>query len=116
MAKQTKLPSKVSENDQFTEEVAVYDRRFDNGYDLKTNEHNNSWLLQFHPDSVQTVWMPQQATCTSVFKFVRCPLPPSNIPTHIPKCCGSDKLGELTNYARKIQGNLLIMQERETVC
>ena len=53
-------PLKVAEFSP--EELKRFESRFENGYDIFTNEKNVAWLRQYHPDSVP------QELCDDPFK------------------------------------------------
>ena len=75
---------------KFTEEeITLFEKRFENGYNLTIDARYNTWLREFHQESAHHVHMqPMQQGCNMVSKFLQCPPPPSKLPTLKPKSCG----------------------------
>ena len=85
------------------EELARFETRYENGYDLRDDPRYNSWLRRCHPESA--VWMqPLSYGSTAVSQYLHCPSPPSQIPTYKPKSCGR----VLTSSE-----NLALLEEKE---
>ena len=67
------------------EETELFQRRFENGYDLKIDDRYNLWVTRYHPEScVQQ--LPYSSTAVS--SFLRCPSPPARAEKLKPKPSG----------------------------
>jgi len=91
----------ANDSEGFTEEeTSLFEKRFENGYDLTHDSRYNLWLSQYHPEStVQR--LPYSGSAVST--FLNYPSPPDRSKTE-PKSCGR----VLTSAE-----NLEIMNEKE---
>ena len=54
--------SKSGEQDFSEQEQILFERRFEEGFDITSDERYNTWLAQFHPDygtlyGLEVVWL-----------------------------------------------------------
>ena len=67
------------------EEIGLFERRFENGYDLTDNKRYNLWLTRYHPES-SLQQLPYNSTAVS--SFLSYPSPPARAETLKPKPSG----------------------------
>ena len=67
------------------EEISLFERRFENGYDLTGDKRYNLWLSRYHPES-SLQQLPYNSTAVS--SFLSYPSPPARAETFKPKSCG----------------------------
>ena len=67
------------------EEIGLFERRFENGYDLTDNKRYNLWLTRYHPES-SLQQLPYNSTAVS--SFLSYPSPPARAETLKPKSSG----------------------------
>lgn len=90
------------EVDELTEEeISLFERRFENGYDLIDDTRYNRWLSCYHPELVLQQ-LPYGSSAVS--SFLSYPSPPARAETFKPKACGR----VLTSSE-----NLVIVKEKE---
>ena len=77
-------PAAIRSNTFTEEEITLFERRYENGYDVVGDSRYREWLCQSHPNT--TLLMP--FTSTSVQKYLDCPPPPAHIQSQKPKSCG----------------------------
>lgn len=77
-------PAAIHDYSFTEEEITLFERRYENGYDVVGDDRYRQWLCKSHPDT--TLSMPFMST--SVQKYLRCPPLPSRIPSQKPKSCG----------------------------
>ena len=71
------LPDITFEDDSFSpEEIHIFNRRYENGYDLTHDSRYNRWLQEFHPSDIPLC----NDTCSSephsiISKLCHCPTP-----------------------------------------
>ena len=92
----------ANDSEVFTEEeTSLFEKRFENGYDLTHDTRYNLWLCQYHPESTVQK-LPYSGSAVST--FLNYPSPPDRSKTFEPKSCGR----VLTSAE-----NLEIMNEKE---
>jgi len=73
--------SKSGEQDFSEQEQILFERRFEEGFDITSDERYNTWLAQFHPDYARgkTSVMPKQTStagkciiCASIHCILLC--------------------------------------------
>ena len=68
--------------------MSLFERRYENGYDLRDDDRYNYWLAKSHPESAMFV-EPLQCGSTAVSRFLTCPSPPARSESYKPKSCGT---------------------------
>ena len=95
-------PSSKPVPDEFTEEeISLFERRYEEGYDLAHDAQYNMWLSRYHPESAM---QPLPLSSSTVSSFLNYPSPPTRAETFKPKSCGR----VLTSAE-----NLVIVKEKE---
>ena len=103
---------------EFTEEEeALFETRYENGYDIEGDARYSQWLAKFHPEAVTTVKL-LQCKSTAVSSFLRYPSPPAKSETFKPKPCGrvltsAENILQLEEKERKKKEKERAKQERE---
>ena len=103
---------------EFTEEeIALFETRYENGYDVTEDARYNKWLSKFHPESAVRIASLQYGS-TAVSSFLSYPSPPSRLPQFKPKLCGrvltsSENLSMLVEKEKKKEEKERAKKERE---
>ena len=87
------------------EEVALFETRYENGYDIVGDDRYRQWLSNCHPEATNLV-QPLQFSSATVGKHLSCPLPPSCTLSSKPKSCGR----VLTSHE-----NMKIIEEKQEI-